>query len=98
MEEECAPTRSDDVDRRPPARYDPVERVAAGTVYVVLSGLLFLLWLWTDVTMLGFMALPTLVAGLVSLAVGWPQLRRKLARERHRGGHDSPSPPRPTSP
>jgi hypothetical protein len=100
MKGECAPTRSDDVNRRPAARHDPVERVAAGTVYVVLSAVLFVLWLWTDLTMLAYLALPTIVAGLVSLVVGWPQLRRELAQERARrghGSHGSSSPPRPTS-
>jgi hypothetical protein len=87
------------VNLNPVARHDPAERVAAGAVYLVLSAVLFVVWLRLEVMVLLLLALSTVVAGLVSLAVGWPRLRRELAEERaHRGhgAHDAPSPPRPT--
>jgi UPF0716 family protein affecting phage T7 exclusion len=92
-EEQRARRGVDDVARNPAARHDPLERVAAGTLYVVLSVVLFVAWLWVGVGMLLLLALPTAVAGLVALAVGWPRLRRDLAEERARR---TPSPPRPT--
>jgi hypothetical protein len=88
----------DDVARKPTAGRDPVERVAAGTVYLVLSLGLFVLWLWIGLAALLLLALPTAVAGLVSLSVGWPRLRRELTEERQRRSRDAPSPPRPSAP
>jgi len=54
----------------------PLEYVAAGTLYLVLSSVLFLLWLSVDVVLVLVLSLSTVVAGLVDLSVGWPRLRR----------------------
>lgn len=54
----------------------PAQYVAAGVVYLLLSAVLFLMWLAVDHVLLLLLALSTVVAGLVELAVGWPRLRR----------------------
>jgi hypothetical protein len=56
----------------------PAQYVAAGVVYLLLSAILFLSWLSVDLVLLLFLALSTVVAGLVDLAVGWPRFRRRL--------------------
>jgi hypothetical protein len=55
------------------------EYVGAGIIYLLLSAVLFLFWLSVDHVLVLFMALSTVVAGLVDLAVGWPRFRRGLA-------------------
>ena len=58
--------------------------VAAGIVYLLLSGALFLVWLSVDHVILLVFSLSTVVAGLVDLSVGWPRLRRALKEVRPR--------------
>jgi hypothetical protein len=71
----CASTRGGSVDQNTSGRR-PAQYVAAGVVYLLLSAVLFLLWMSvTDVVLL-FLALSTVVAGLVDLAVGWPRVHR----------------------
>jgi hypothetical protein len=53
--------------------------VAAGSIYLLLSAALFLVWLSVDHVLLLFLALSTAIAGLVDLAVGWPRFQRELA-------------------
>ena len=61
----------------------PLAYVAAGSIYLLLSALLFLVWLSVDHVLLLLLSLSTVVAGLVDLSVGWPRLRgRKRARTR----------------
>jgi len=61
---------------RPP-RHAGAEYVAAGVVYLLLSGTLLLLWLTVGNVLLLLLALSTVVAGLVELTVGWPRLGRE---------------------
>jgi hypothetical protein len=56
----------------------PAQYVAAGVLYLLLSGVLFVIWLTVDDVLLLLLALSTVVAGLVDLSVGWPRLRRAL--------------------
>jgi hypothetical protein len=56
----------------------PAQYVAAGVVYLLLSVVLFVIWLTVDDVLLLLLALSTVVAGLVDLSVGWPRLRRTL--------------------
>lgn len=60
-----------DAQRRAAGRY-----VAAGATYLVLSGVLFLLWLAMNTFVVLLLSVPTLVGGLVLLSVGWPRLTR----------------------
>ena len=62
----------DESQRRQPRRY-----VAAGVVYLLLSAILFVLWLRLGTALLLVLALSTVVAGLVDLSVGWPRLRHR---------------------
>jgi len=69
---------------RPP-RHAGAQYVAAGVVYLLLSGTLFLLWLTVGNVLLLLLALSTVVAALVELTVGWPRLgRERRARGRQR--------------
>jgi Flp pilus assembly protein TadB len=65
----------DPAESRRPAQY-----VAAGALYLVLSGVLYLLWLTVEWYVVLFLSLPTCVAGLVLISVGWPRWRRERAR------------------
>jgi hypothetical protein len=58
--------------------------VAAGATYLVLSGVLFWLWLAVDWLIVLFISVPTFVASMVLLRVGWPRLRRERAERRAR--------------
>jgi hypothetical protein len=53
--------------------------VASGALDLVLAALLYAAWLALDHIVLLIVATSTLVAGLVSLAVGFPRLRRERA-------------------
>lgn len=56
--------------------------VGAGTVYLVLSGVFYLLWLSVNWYVVLFLSLPTCVAGVVLLSVGWPRWQRERAQRR----------------
>lgn len=70
-------------DRQAPGR-GPGRYVAAGVTYLLLSGVLFVLWIKMDLLVLVLLGVPTSVAGLVLLAVGWPRLRRRRRERRVR--------------
>lgn len=55
-----------------------LQYVAAGVLYLLLSAVVFVVWLALDgiAMLLLAVALSTIVAGLVELTVGWHQLRR----------------------
>ena len=54
--------------------------VGAGAVYLTLSGVFFLVWLQVNWYIVLFLSVPTCVAGLVLLCVGWPRFQRERAR------------------
>jgi hypothetical protein len=56
-------------------RRRPLAYVAAGSLYLLLSSILFLVWLSVDDVLVLVLSLSTVVAGLVDLSVGWPRLR-----------------------
>jgi hypothetical protein len=56
-----------------------VQLVASGALDLVLAALLYAVWLAVDEIVVLVVAMSTLVAGLVSLAVGVPRLRRDRA-------------------
>ena len=58
-------------------RRRPLAYVAAGSLYLLLSSILFLVWLSVDHVLVLLLALSTVVAGIVDLSVGWPRLRRR---------------------
>lgn len=60
-------------------RRRPLAYVAAGSLYLLLSSILFLVWLSVDHVLVLLLSLSTVVAGIVDLSVGWPRLhgRRK---------------------
>lgn len=62
----------------------PVQYLAAGALYLVLSGVLFLLWLTVEWYVVLFLSLSTCVAGLVLISVGWPRWRRERAEQEAR--------------
>jgi hypothetical protein len=62
-------------DREPVRR--GAEYVGAGAVYLALSALFFLIWLDVNWNVVLFLSLPTCVAGLVLLGVGWPRWQRE---------------------
>jgi uncharacterized membrane protein HdeD (DUF308 family) len=59
------------------SRRRPWAYVAAGGLYLLLSGILFLVWLSVDHVLVLLLALSTVVAGIVDLSVGWPRRRRR---------------------
>ena len=65
---------------------DPGRYVAAGVTYLVLSGILYSLWLVEDgLVVLMLLSMPTLVGGLVLLSIGRHRLRDARCRARGRG-------------
>ena len=56
------------------------EYVGAGAVYLALSGAFFLVWLQVGWYVVLLLSVPTCVAGLVLLGVGWPRWQRERAR------------------
>jgi Flp pilus assembly protein TadB len=56
--------------------------VASGALDLVLAALLYAVWLAVDEFVVLVVAMSTLVAALVSLAVGVPRLRRERAARR----------------
>ena len=72
------------------------EYLAAGVVYLVLGAVFFLLWLSLDWYVVLFLSLPSCVAGLVLLSVGWPRWKREHGRSPtadHRQPIAHPRPP-----
>jgi hypothetical protein len=79
-----AAQREDQVPHIGSERREPLRFVAAGVLYLLLSGALFLLWLSVDHVILLVFSLSTVVAGLVDLSVGWPRLHRGVKQVRPR--------------
>jgi len=69
--------------------------VAAGVLDLTLATLLYGVWLAYDDIVLLVLALSTVVAGLVSLSVGVPRLRRERAARRTAARTPARTPPHP---
>ena len=65
--------------RSPP---QPGRYVAAGLTYLVLSGVVYVLWIRLHWTVLLFLAVPTFVGAVVLVSVGLPRVRRARAARR----------------
>jgi Flp pilus assembly protein TadB len=66
---------------RQPGRY-----VAAGVTYLLLSGVVYVLWIVLHWFLLLLLAVPTFVGAVVLLSVGLPRLRRARAAARRAHG------------